>query len=309
MEIPILFNTEMVRAILDGHKTMTRRIVKLQPPKGAWPIFDALDCYQGEGWAFQYPKEIAPGIIYNSIFKLPNNGKCPYGQAKDTLWIREAWAQLDMDYKVVHGKLDSHEWQGCPIVYRADYPDKNIKWRPSIFMPRRACRITPKVVSIRIEYLQEITEEDAIAEGCEAGHELFGDGKFNDVIEREWTAKEAFIELWNLLNAKPNPVYKNGRIISYVSYPWEDVQEIREYRGKQWLVIGNPCVWVIEYNLKNRSHLAGKEGMCPHCDKYMKYENGENGSTTEYYFECECGRSYNSEGEDITDYDCTDIIR
>ena len=112
---PILFSIPMIRAILSGTKTQTRRIVK--------------------------------------------SPKCPYGQPGDLLWVREAWSKSDPQWGL-----------SVPYIYKADHLDprgdaKPIKWKPSIHMPRAASRLTLEIVDIRIEQLQSISEQDAIAEG------------------------------------------------------------------------------------------------------------------------------------------------
>jgi hypothetical protein len=198
MEHPILFSTAMVKAILDGKKSMTRRIVKPQPPEGAWRIFDSLDCYEGEGWAFQYSVEIVPGLIHNPIFKLPHNGNCPYGKVGDILWVRETWLRLFGTY---HYKADQRE---TDELCRKDF---GIKWKPSIHMPRKACRIRLKITDIRIERLQDISEEDARAEGITS----YWAEPHRDVapfigVSKELgedlcpTRYEAFQQLWNHIN-------------------------------------------------------------------------------------------------------------
>lgn len=133
-ERPILFSTEMVRAILGGHKNQTRRVMKPQPPPG---------------WGGR--SEVASMA-----------GHCPYGQPGDRLWVRETWSD------------GPNPW-GKPVVYRADvtpemyatYEDCDMPhyWKPSIYMPRQHCRIILKIVSVRAERLQSISQDDAIAEG------------------------------------------------------------------------------------------------------------------------------------------------
>lgn len=134
-ERPILFSGPMVRAILDGRKTMTRRVVKPQ-------------------------HEFAPSM---------RTGKAcwensPFGEPGDTLWVRETFALYGMEAAPEHER---------PRFYRADDDAKpgyatppDITWKPSIHMPRWASRITLKITDVRVERLQEITEADAKAEGC-----------------------------------------------------------------------------------------------------------------------------------------------
>lgn len=252
-EIPILFNTPMVQAIQDGRKTMTRRIVKPQPPQDIGKIYG--------------PKYYAPNAIGRNGELYPGNPiygvydesgewgtKCPH-QPGDRLWVRETWAIADLFLKpeVNHKNLLEGElvWFYCGefdfdikgnVVYKADYPNAEIykgAWRPSIHMPKAAARIWLEVADVKVKKLQDITEEDAKAEG---------------VLPHGDNAKphtKAFYSLWQKLYAAPKAVLQtiNGKteIISYVSYPWEDVHETREYKGKPWHVIGNPWVWVVEF--------------------------------------------------------------
>ncbi|MDD5397412.1 MAG: hypothetical protein PHW24_05170 [Candidatus Moranbacteria bacterium] len=143
-EHPILFSGEMVWAILEGRKTQTRRVIKPQPNK--------LKTEQGLLFA-QYPNdEYWYGL------------KCNYGYAGDHLWVRESWRPLDDDISV--SKLGP----GDTIYYRADYVGEALdgKWRPSIHMPRWASRITLEIVNVRVERVQDISEEDAEAEGTKS---------------------------------------------------------------------------------------------------------------------------------------------
>ena len=142
---PILFNTEMVRAILDGRKTCTRRLVRFLPgenPQWTGYIRDGLMLYNGRN---------EPCII-----------KVPY-QPGDTLYVRETWCGLPVNeaghmrghtiyYYKADGELRPKGWRGT--------------WHPSIHMPKEAARIWLKVTDVRVERLQDMTDDDAEAEGC-----------------------------------------------------------------------------------------------------------------------------------------------
>lgn len=137
---PILMNDEMVRAILDGRKTQTRRPVKFRDPTAIYSVHD------DDGWPLSMDEW---GMWVCDL--------CPLGEPGDRLWVRETWAE---DTYCTGGMT------GCSVVYRADNPvHYRGPWRPSIHMPRWASRITLEVVSVRTERVQAITEADARAEG------------------------------------------------------------------------------------------------------------------------------------------------
>lgn len=136
-EKPILFSGSMVRAILEGRKTVTRRVIKPQPSSGIRqsPL---------------YPSGIEDGHGREMCWKY---------RPRDRLWVRETWQT---------GEYAGNE--PCGPVYRATDPEWGTEcvgwqWRPSIFMPRWASRITLEVTDVRAEKLHSITEEDAMAEG------------------------------------------------------------------------------------------------------------------------------------------------
>lgn len=237
-EIPIIFQAPMVRAILDGRKSLTRRVVKGLPgPQdlhNGRPIMD---------WPLSGFRDLKDGIATFEIQSAADDTdkiqiKCPY-KVGAKLWIKETWACEK------YSNIDGGEgWRDWTLEYRADgEPSSNGAWRSSIHMPRWASRIQLTVLAIRCERLQDITEEDAIAEGVEGIEpgEIF----FN------------FIRLWNSINSAPKPIYRSAltydslhglrNINHYVSYPWEDIQETREHRGKPWYVYGNPWVWPITF--------------------------------------------------------------
>ncbi|WP_434033551.1 hypothetical protein [Cupriavidus sp. a3] len=158
-ERPILFSGAMVRAILDGRKTQTRRILKQAVgPSLSVGIEDepgvaALSWLYGDG----------PG---HEVHERIKRVACPYGKPGDLLWVRETWAQpVPLD--------------PGPTVYRADYPAcvpvgfenippaDAITWKPSIHMPRALCRLVLEITGVRVERLNDCSEADAITEGIE----------------------------------------------------------------------------------------------------------------------------------------------
>lgn len=150
---PILFSTPMVQAILEGRKTQTRRVIKVQPDENG---IDFIPHAPSLDWEQHYKEEWKPWV-YDT-----NEGErigihCPYGEIGDVLWVRETWAA----------------WQSpapeseVEYIFRADQDFASTKWKPSIFMPREACRLFLEITNVRVERLQDISEEDAEKEGIE----------------------------------------------------------------------------------------------------------------------------------------------
>lgn len=195
-ERPILFSAPMVRAILDGRKTQTRRTVKPQP--------DGRHCRVDFEHGF-----LKESSMLGGCWSVSRKQLCPYGKPGDRLWVRETWKYLDWTE------------DGCPyIAYKADGTDtlrpvnderwiervedvwadlsssenysvdncaSDRRWRPSIHMPRWASRITIEITGIRVERLHAIRAEDALAEGVE------WDGMYEH-------PRDNFISLWESIN-------------------------------------------------------------------------------------------------------------
>jgi hypothetical protein len=186
---PILFSGEMVRAILDGRKTMTRRILG---NKKIWPCDLIQDSEIREG------KEVALGYEDEYGNWHTTESACPYGGPGDRLWVRETW-------------------QGTPdcISYRATDPRQVIefnydRWCPSIFMPRWASRITLEITNVRVEKLREITEEDAIREGIPSVYENYSNAVqlWSEKHKKYFTGENhisVFQQIWNSINGKKHP--------------------------------------------------------------------------------------------------------
>ncbi|WP_411387604.1 hypothetical protein [Pseudomonas aeruginosa] len=184
-ERPILFSGPMVRAILEGRKTVTRRVVKPQPDF----LGSMVDPYT--------PFKTLDAGLHARI-------TCPHGQPGDRLWVREAWA-ADAQVDAIAPRDLS---QGEPIWYPADFSVRQTgcsmiskgRGRPSIHMPRWASRVLLEITAVRVERLQDISEEQALAEGvhgepCDHARQACSEiGCWGD------TAKGAFGFLWEQLN-------------------------------------------------------------------------------------------------------------
>lgn len=152
-ERPILFSAPMVRALRDGSKTQTRRVAGLE-------VINAdPDRYEFRGTTS------GPGVPHFAFHDRESGAQvlvpCRHGQSGDRLWVREAWS--------THAYFDHLAPRDCPksIHYTADGKVQTGKGRPSIHMPRWASRIDLEIVDVRVERLQDISEADADAEGCE----------------------------------------------------------------------------------------------------------------------------------------------
>ena len=161
-ELPILFNTEMVRAILDGRKSCTRRIIKPQPQSRLCYTFAGGNCgtwgYPSktahESWGDEY--RLPDGITDE---ELQRRWKPPY-RADDILYVRETWYKDKYRYMYRANYSDSEKF------YR-DGKEVKIKWHPSIHMPKEAARIWLKVTDVRVEQLQDIDGKGCVKEGIE----------------------------------------------------------------------------------------------------------------------------------------------
>jgi len=197
-ERPILFSTLMVRSILNRSKSQTRRVIKPQPQENDYSEGLGKFWWKGShGWD---ERQLIP--------------LCPYGQPGDILWVRETFA---MSYDTEdHPELTDNpqERWNTIYVYKADgnpvyYIDG---WKPSIFMPKAACRIKLEITDVRIERLQDITEDDAKAEGItdvefypdegfplSIGHMV---GKDDGITMLHTTRVKAYQLLWESINGK-----------------------------------------------------------------------------------------------------------
>lgn len=171
-ERPILFSGPMVRAILDGRKTQTRRVVKPQPV-GRQRVIEGL-AHVTHG---MNPADDGAVWYVGDCISAGVEIRCPFGSPGDRLWVRETWQVFEHEDLSVDALTLRHvEGQlAGDVVFYADDPDEAVdRWRPSIHMPRWASRITLEVVSVRVERLADISESDAKAEGYASASEFLG---------------------------------------------------------------------------------------------------------------------------------------
>jgi hypothetical protein len=173
----------MVRAILDGSKTQTRRIVRVDSAIHLDPLREHAIA-QGSAWFTDDPE-------------FPGNHcvPCPYGAVGDRLWVREAiraWTFIDDDGPCVEYVADGHIHDDATWVWKVDY-------LPSMFMPKGLSRITLEITDVRVQRLQEISEDDAVAEGvAEYARVALGEP---DAL----TAYGQYAFLWDSINAERAP--------------------------------------------------------------------------------------------------------
>jgi len=241
-EKPILFKDDMIRAILEGRKTQTRRVVK-SPAKnmqasGAEVIKHRApgDKWYGDHvWSMRGSSGVWGDYTHERFLSM-----CPYGKPGDRLWVRETWCAVDdtdlngerwVDYRATPRYSAEHPagWENAP-----DSPEA-LKWRPSIHMPRWASRITLEITDVRVERLQDISEEDAIAEGAQHFPDLPGMSPYGQ--DCRWSMEQ------------PESVYQ-----CLSSARWAFANYFCKLAGnapkglhdeKPWEA--NPWVWVIEF--------------------------------------------------------------
>lgn len=232
----IIFNAEMVRAVLEGRKTQTRRIIKDCPTvqDGWYP-----DRYNNsDEWTFWG----ARGSSDAGRCTLPFV-KCPFGEVGDRLWVRETWMP-DAPRDGTWGDVEFYGCKGSPLsmipkrfrkpencIHRASWDGSEmVGWTPSIHMPRWASRITLEITGVRVERLQDISESDAVAEGIEPlplepdmpqfYHEYFPIGIKNG-LRCNMSAAGSFSGLWEAIYGKE----------SWQANPWVWVIEFKRVEG------------------------------------------------------------------------------
>ena len=236
-ERAILFSDAMVRAILDGRKTQTRRVVEPQPPS------EVSECFNWSAQELGPETKSAEGCYLRTERGLHFHSFCPLGQPGDRLWVRECWADVNTEDGPAicyRSSRDVRTWRDFSTTFGPDYgagpsmdydaypgtyamwwsdllaaaPDHS--WRSSTHMPRWASRLSLEITGVRVERVQDIGEQDVNAGGLPEDSE-------NSKLLRDATGisrKDCFAVLWDQLNAK---------------------------RGHTWEA--NPWVWVISFRI------------------------------------------------------------
>lgn len=220
--IPILYSTDMVKALLAGRKTMTRRIVK-----GITIREDGNVNYNFKGGSGNNCEPESLNDFFLGVLDY-----CPYGNLGDVMWVREGFGVI---------RYDASTKQATDFVYKADVPKiVTAPWKPSIHMPKIACRLFLKIKSIRVERLQDISENDILSEGVQ-----YPVSKTSDPN-------------------KVKPVFKIGNennAFDFMPNGWEHFSEDKKnyhllfaHWAELWCNINgrkswdnNPFVWVIEF--------------------------------------------------------------
>lgn len=187
---PILFSTPMVEAIINGSKTQTRRLIKPLQNINANYLGHA-DLGDGEEYDFCASGWRNPDIVLKSKYNVGN-----------ILWVRETWRLTDF----LHPSDDNYGF-----VYKASEngklwqsSDESWNWKPSIFMPKEACRLFLEVTNIKVERLQEISEDDAIAEGVDKEFDTYLDYEQKDTLGSYYllSARDSYESLWAKINGQ-----------------------------------------------------------------------------------------------------------
>lgn len=233
-EIPILFSAPMVRALLDGSKTQTRRVVKPQPTDSMGETYDGKifgpELYEPAG--YDKNGEMIPMPEIYGIYDEDGEWgiKSPFGQPGDQIWVKETWrtwASLDnvkpsnLENGVIRDFAAGGNSVGAGLVY-----DLSKRWRSPLFMQKRFSRIQLEITNVRVERLNDISEADAIAEG----------------IER--ISGTASVSPWRNYR-----IGEKGEMSLHCSAPSRSYMTLWESINGAGSWAKNPWVWVIEFNV------------------------------------------------------------
>lgn len=239
----MIFNGEMVRAILDGRKTQTRRIMKVQPSEDFTPMNMALETDYKARW-------YTPGVVdkdgylqpvSKEVFGVSNENEgysCPFGAVGDRIWVREAFRVhsratdvATLVYKASERNSWTEQTHRVPVAV-CNKPATPEKWTPSLHMPRWASRILLEITDVRVEQLNAISEEDAQSEGV---HTEVWD---QTVVARNYAVRDEFFQFWS--DDMPHYVEMNQLYRSSFRSLWESIYGEESWKANSW-------VWVISF--------------------------------------------------------------
>jgi hypothetical protein len=225
----LIFSADSVRAILDGRKTQTRRVITPQPAHVQRHEWRGRVLYDAEHRLWWWKEHSFENLIDFTDERRRLARLSPFGSPGDHLWVREVWMPVDLSYRAPASYAVKRDRAGKKhaVIYRAD-SDAHVDWNSPIHMPRWASRITLEIVGVRVERVQDITPEDCQQEGvtvprcdCECCSHS------SKVCTADQSAYlEAFRELWDSINGK--------------KHPWAS----------------NPFVWVISFRKLNAASAA-----------------------------------------------------
>lgn len=253
-ERPILFSAPMVRAILEGRKTVTRRtvkspaknmqaagmeVIKYRPPGDPW--------YKDHVWSMRGSMGVWGDYTHDAFMAL-----CPHGIPGDRLWVRETWSPVERESDCVDGikyRADGffrpieNTRAAADLWMMAANSDHSGKWRPSIFMRRWMARITLEIASVRVERLHDITEEDARAEGVttavasESWSMMTRDGGcLSSGVEPSAETRAAF----DVVHVQHVPAHQIASARDKFATLWRTINGVESWDA-------NPWVWRIEF--------------------------------------------------------------
>lgn len=221
---PIIFNTEMVQAILDGRKTQTRRPMNPQPEPDN-------ETSKGGYWfpchAFQSMVHVED--LQDPLWRGMASDACQICSVGDQLWVRETWRKFNSSDECGCSESPCSCPSNGTVLFKASHDDGESKWKPSIHMPRSAARIILEVTDIRVERVKDIKEQDAITEGMKFTN--YGLNKFGNQLPG-W--------LWR--NSKKHEECLSSAKWAFLNL-WESIY------GEQSIEQSNPWVWVIEFKV------------------------------------------------------------
>ena len=234
----MLFSTPMVQAILDGRKTMTRRLKGLKNVD-----VKATEIIANNGWPkqgnftarFQFKDIEKDGV---EAWEVTNIFKSPV-KIGDVIWARETWNELDNEiaYKASSDLFKKTEWYNKIdkafklVSLETPLPENCIKWKPSLFMPKSACRLFLEVTNVKVERIQDISEQDAKNEGVE-----FQDANFNGLLYVGYKNYEI----------------KDINVLDWFKHPSQSFQSLWTKINGFYSWYNNPFVWVYTFKIIER---------------------------------------------------------